>query len=87
MVFRPAYRPEALDSMIERLRLFGIGASWGGFESLVLPTYGNVVRSVGTSDPGGPAVRFYIGLEDPADLIADLAQGFEALGAPPATPA
>jgi cystathionine beta-lyase len=87
VVFRPAYRPEALDRMIERLRLFGIGASWGGFESLALPTYGNVVRSVASPDPGGPAVRFYIGLEDPADLMADLAQGFEALGAPPAAPA
>jgi len=52
--------------------LFGIGASWGGYESLAL-TY-----PVIHGGHGGALVRLHIGLEDPADLIADLAQGFRA---------
>jgi cystathionine beta-lyase len=64
--------PEARDRLIDSLQLFGIGYSWGGFESLAVP--GDPPRSA--TDPiwGGPLVRLQIGLEDPDDLIADLAQ-------------
>ena len=59
------------DRLVDRLNLFGIGYSWGGFESLVIPV--DAVRSA-SSAPEGPLVRLHIGLEDPDDLIDDLAQ-------------
>ncbi len=68
--------------MIDSLTLFGIGASWGGFESLALPTTGHITRTAGSGRSAGPVVRFHIGLEDPADLIADLDRAMEVLGAP-----
>ena len=58
---------------IDSLELFGIGFSWGGYESLVLPV--DPVRSV-SKPPAANLVRLHIGLEDPADLIDDLAQAF-----------
>jgi cystathionine beta-lyase len=57
---------------IESLALFGIGYSWGAFESLAVP--GHVTRTATAPDYEGPLVRLHIGLEDPDDLIADLAQ-------------
>ena len=71
----------AVHAFIDALTLFGIGASWGGFESLVIPFDCDDVRSATTWSPGGPAVRFHIGLEDVDDLIADLERGFAALAA------
>ena len=65
--------------MIDALQLFGIGASWGGFESLVLPTTGTIRRSAGSGVFEGELARFHIGLEDTDDLIADLEQGLAAL--------
>ncbi len=56
---------------VESLSLFGIGYSWGGFESLALPVE---PRRTASTPPGGPIVRLHIGLEDADDLIADLAQ-------------
>lgn len=72
--------------LVDNLQLFGIGYSWGGFESLALPFDVSRIRDVmawpkpdwDTSDHRG--VRFSIGLEDPADLIADLERGFAAMG-------
>jgi cystathionine beta-lyase len=62
---------------IDALRLFGIGFSWGGYESLVLPA--DPMRTV--SEPPAPnLVRLQIGLEDPEDLIADLAAAFVQAG-------
>lgn len=84
VVFRPEFAEARVDAMIDALRLFGIGASWGGFESLALPTYGSITRTASSPDLGGPAVRFHIGLEEPSDLIADLAQAFDRLHARPA---
>jgi cystathionine beta-lyase len=72
--FKPHITAADGDRFIDSLRLFGIGASWGGFESLAL-TYPRV-----NGWDGGALVRLHIGLEDPADLIADLARGFAALG-------
>jgi cystathionine beta-lyase len=77
VVFQPAIRAEALHAMIDALTLFGIGASWGGYESLALPS-STIARSVSPPLPG-PAARFHIGLEDPADLIADLTTAFAHL--------
>jgi cystathionine beta-lyase len=63
----------ARDRLIERLELFGIGYSWGGFESLAVPADVDSMRTVTNRDYGGPLVRLHVGLEDPDDLIADLA--------------
>lgn len=61
--------------LIDGLRHFGIGYSWGGYESLALPVDPARVRSVTAREEEGPMVRLHIGLEDPDDLIADLAAG------------
>ncbi len=66
---------------IDGLRHFGLGYSWGGFESLALPIDPERVRSVRIPEEDGPMVRLHIGLEDPKDLIDDLAEGLAAYGA------
>lgn len=81
VVFRPEYSVAASHAFVDALQLFGIGASWGGFESLALPTTGFITRTVTSDDLGGPAVRLHIGLEDVDDLIADLERGLAALRA------
>jgi cystathionine beta-lyase len=65
----------ARSALIDGLDLFGIGYSWGGFESLAIPVDPQRYRSVTVRDDAGPMVRLQIGLEDPDDLIADLAAG------------
>ena len=64
----------ARDKLIDSLELFGIGYSWGGFESLATPSDPKGLRTASKRDFGGPLVRLHIGLEDPDDLIADLAR-------------
>ncbi|OYX47968.1 MAG: cystathionine beta-lyase [Sphingomonas sp. 32-66-10] len=64
-------------ALIDGLELFGIGYSWGGFESLAIPIDPQRHRSVTQWEAEGLAVRLQIGLEDPADLIADLAAGLD----------
>jgi cystathionine beta-lyase len=81
VVFQPTYTPADTHRFVDALHLFGIGASWGGYESLALPTTGFVNRTGGELDLGGPAVRFHIGLENTADLIADLDQALTTLSA------
>jgi len=66
-------------AFIDALRLFGIGFSWGGFESLAVTA--DPRRALGVPDHGGALVRLHIGIEDPADLIADLDQAFAAFRA------
>lgn len=80
VVFQPRYAMEDVMRVIDGLALFGIGASWGGFESLAIPTTGFITRSAGTGAFGGPMARLHIGLEEPADLIADLEQALARLG-------
>ena len=58
-----------------------MGFSWGGYESLVIPTYPARSRPATEWTALGPCLRFHIGLEDPDDLIADLEEGFERLNA------
>ncbi|NQV59058.1 MAG: cystathionine beta-lyase [Alphaproteobacteria bacterium] len=69
----------AIAAMVDDLELFGMGASWGGFESLILPTDPNSMRSVTPWPYEGQCMRLHIGLEDPDDLIADLTAGFKRL--------
>ena len=72
---------KALATFIEGLQLFGIGASWGGYESLAIPFDCSKMRTATKWQPSGPAVRLHIGLEDTQDLIADLEAGFVRLKA------
>jgi cystathionine beta-lyase len=58
--------------LIDGLELFGIGYSWGGFESLALPVDPQAIRTAARRQYEGPLVRLHIGLEDPQDLIEDL---------------
>lgn len=78
VVLRPV-PPAAVEAFLDALTLFGIGASWGGYESLAIPFDCTPIRTATAWAPGGPTVRFHIGLEDPADLIADLDRGFAAM--------
>ena len=78
VILKPCSEPE-LAAMLDGLELFGLGYSWGGFESLVVPFDCSEYRTATVWNPGGPALRFSIGLEDVADLQADLARGFERL--------
>lgn len=73
--------PDAVAAMLNGYRYFGMGGSWGGYESLVLPTQPERLRSATTWDAPGPTLRYHAGLEDADDLIADLEAGFERLGA------
>ncbi len=68
---------KAVAAFVDSLKLFGIGASWGGYESLIVPA--KFTRTATARKFTGPLLRLHVGLEDPADLIADLEQGFAAM--------
>jgi cysteine-S-conjugate beta-lyase len=79
VILHPADK-RAVDAMLDGYRHFKLGFSWGGFESLVIPTTGHaVVRTATAWAPPGPSLRFHAGLEDAEDLIEDLDTGFERL--------
>jgi cystathionine beta-lyase len=79
-LLKPA--PEvAVRAFLDALTLFGLGYSWGGFESLAIPFDCTKTRTATQWNPGGPTLRFHIGLEDTDDLTADLERGFAALAA------
>jgi len=80
MVLKPVPQ-KAYYAFVDTLELFGIGASWGGYESLAIPFDCSALRTATRWQPGGPTVRFHIGLEAVEDLIADLERGFAALAA------
>jgi cysteine-S-conjugate beta-lyase len=80
VVLKPASET-AFHTFLNTLTLFGMGASWGGYESLAIPFDCAPFRTATTWNPGGPAVRFHIGLEDIEDLKADLDRGFAAMRA------
>ncbi|MGZ8262938.1 MAG: cystathionine beta-lyase [Burkholderiales bacterium] len=69
----------AVTAFVDALELFGIGSSWGGFESLVTVVHADAYRTATQWNPGGPSLRLHIGLEDPDDLTADLDRAFTAL--------
>jgi cystathionine beta-lyase len=71
----------AVHAFMDALTLFGMGFSWGGFESLVILFDCAEYRTATRWAPGGPTLRFQIGLEDTGDLIADLERGFAAMRA------
>jgi len=78
IVLHPKSREAVLD-MVNGMELFRIGASWGGFESLMIPVYPEQYRSATHWDPSKFTLRIHAGLEDFDDLIADLKAGFERL--------
>lgn len=78
IVLKPASKA-AVSAFVDNLDLFGIGFSWGGYESLILPFDCAPYRTATAWAPEGPALRLSIGLEDVADLKADLAAGLARL--------
>lgn len=72
---------EGIAAFIDNLTLFGIGYSWGGFESLAIPVNPEKVRTVTDWKALGPTVRLHIGLEDAEDLITDLRAGLDRFAA------
>jgi cystathionine beta-lyase len=79
VVLRPCHRGE-VTAFLDALEVFGLGFSWGGFESLALDADPQFSVRNGGSPCAGPVVRLNIGLEDPEDLIADLASGLSLIG-------
>ncbi len=80
MILKP-FPDEAVVAMLDGMKLFGMGFSWGGFESLILPVEPWISRTATHWAGTGPYIRIHAGLEDPEDLIADLERGFERLNA------
>jgi len=76
VVLKPAPH-EAVAAMLDGLAHFGLGFSWGGYESLAVPA--DIRRTARKFDAEGPVIRIHAGLEDADDLIRDLAKGFERL--------
>jgi len=72
---------KAVDALLDAVTLFGMGYSWGGFESLIIPFDCEGYRTATKWSPGGPTLRLHIGLENVDDLKADLDRGFAALKA------
>jgi cysteine-S-conjugate beta-lyase len=72
---------KAVDALLDTVKLFGMGYSWGGFESLIIPFDCHSYRTATKWAPGGPTLRLHIGLESVDDLKADLERGFAALNA------
>jgi cystathionine beta-lyase len=80
IVLKPAPQ-KAVDALLDTVKLFGMGFSWGGFESLVIPFDCGPYRTATKWAPGGPTLRLHIGLENVRDLKADLERGFDAFNA------
>jgi cystathionine beta-lyase len=80
IVLKPAPQ-KAVDALLDTVKLFGMGFSWGGFESLVIPFDCDSYRTATKWAPGGPSLRLHIGLESVDDLKADLERGFAAFNA------
>ena len=78
LVLKPT-SDKSVHAFMNELSLFGMGFSWGGFESLVILFDCSEYRTATNWAPGGPTLRIHVGLEDPGDLIADLERGFAAL--------
>lgn len=80
IVLKPAPQ-KSVDALLDAVELFGMGYSWGGFESLIIPFDCAAYRTATTWMPGGPTLRLHIGLENVDDLKSDLDRGFEAFNA------
>ncbi|CAN5855803.1 cystathionine beta-lyase [soil metagenome] len=79
VVFRSGISTAQVTALIDRTQLFGIGFSWGGYESLILPTTPANCRSINAGKWQTPMLRLHVGLESAQDLLADLELGFTAL--------
>jgi cystathionine beta-lyase len=78
VVFKP-FAAAKINAMAEAYQIFSMGFSWGGFESLALPSTVQITRQFPALHPKGPIVRYSIGLEAQEDLMADLERGFAVL--------
>lgn len=78
-VFRPSISEDRAVAFVERLKLFSIGASWGGFESLALRLRPGLIRTLPAWKSRGPLIRLHVGLEDGDDLLADIKAALDAL--------
>jgi cystathionine beta-lyase len=78
VVLKPASK-KAVAMMLDGLELFGMGYSWGGFESLIIPFDSSTYRTATHWNGEGPAFRLHVGLEEVDDLKADLEAGFARL--------
>ena len=78
LILKPV-RSEAIAALLDGLEHFGMGFSWGGFESLMIPSHPEKSRSATRWQPEGPTLRIHAGLEDVEDLKADLDAGFARL--------
>jgi cysteine-S-conjugate beta-lyase len=78
VVLKPVSKAR-IDAMLDGMRLFKMGFSWGGFESLILPIHPERSRTATRWEALGPCLRLHVGLEGVEDLIADLADGFARL--------
>jgi cysteine-S-conjugate beta-lyase len=81
VALKEGYSKKAIAAFLDGLDLFAMGYSWGGFESLILPTDPGALRSATKWPHKGPSLRIHTGLEDPGDLICDLEKGLERLNA------
>jgi len=81
VVLKEGITERALSSMIDGLELYGIGSSWGGFESLIVPFDPRETRTATKWPHKGPCFRIHAGLENEEDLLADLEAGFKRLRA------
>jgi cystathionine beta-lyase len=80
LVLEPCSK-QAVAAMLDGMELFGMGWSWGGYESLLIPTHPGTCRTAVPWSEAGPTLRIHVGLEDPEDLIRDLEAGFARLRA------
>ena len=80
VILKPASK-HAIAAMLDGMRLFAMGYSWGGFESLIIPANPASIRTAVPWQAEGPLLRLHVGLEDVDDLIADLDDGFKRLKA------
>ena len=71
----------AFAAFLDHMDIFKLGYSWGGYESLMVPTYPSTLRSSTRWDAPGPSVRIHVGLENMDDLLADLERGFARMRA------
>ena len=78
VVLKPVSKAR-VDAMLDGMRLFRMGFSWGGFESLIIPAHPERTRTATRWEAAGPYIRLHVGLEDVDDLIGDLADGLERL--------
>jgi len=78
VILKP-FSDDRVAAMLDGMEIFGKGFSWGGYESLIIPSHLNTARTVSPWTAKGPTLRLHAGLEDPDDLLADLDAGFARL--------